>query len=127
MRPVTQTEIPPSDDESEPPTSVLNRYKPIKLENQLENSPEIDSGYPENQERLEEQPSDGKKGLKEEALASTITKKRSVKRPVKKTATATSTKSGRRIGEQVSDNYVSYKIRSRGRRGYNRFRGGYRR
>lgn len=121
MRPVPQLEIAPSDDEiDEPPSPTIQKAHPQNLSRA---SPELgDENLDDDfQFQDEEEPSDLDEARshaeKAEKPASTKGKKPKVQATRK-------AKGGYKIGKQVSGNFVSYKIRSKGQRGRGRFGGG---
>lgn len=118
MRPVPRLEIPASDDEeSELPLSSIQSEQPKPVSPR---SPELpgDCGQDDGPVPDDEEPSDldDIQSLKEK----TVTKAdRKPNKQVLKKA-----KGGYKIGKQVSGNFVSYKIRSKGQRGRGRGRFG---
>jgi DNA replication and checkpoint protein len=118
VRPVPQLEIPASDDE-ESESRLLNiqsqQTRPV-----CPRSPELpgdcgqdDGPVPDDEEPSDLDDLDGIKRLKEQTAPKVDRK------PNKQTEKKA--KGGYKIGKQVSGNFVSYKIRSKGRRGRGRF------
>lgn len=113
VRPVPELEVPASDDEPiEPmsPTTSKSASKPPSRNH----SPELGDEFQD-----EEEPSDLEDARDRDRAAAT---QRQEKKP-KKTKATRKAKGGYTIGKQVSGNFVSYKIRSKGQRG--RGRGGF--
>ena len=123
MRPVPQLEIPPSDDECPEPTSPsIRRERPDSI---LRASPELNAGYeqddgpfPDDEEPSDLEDTEEITEPKHKPDPTHSKEKRANKRPEKKA------KGGYKIGKQVSGNFVSYKIRSKGQRGRGRGRFG---
>jgi hypothetical protein len=123
VRPVPQLEIPPSDDECVEPQSSSSPGK--RSSTILRASPELPDPYggdegpfPEDEEPSDLDESDELTLPKPTAEAKTSKDNRAKKRPEIKA------KGGYKIGKQVSGNFVSYKIRSKGQRGRGRGRFG---
>ena len=115
VRPVPQLEIPPSDDEEvAQPLSPTAEKSEAKRGRRTTTSPELgpddELGEPSDLEDARDQ---------FDAEAPVQTTKKTEKKAVTQKA-----KGGYKIGKQVSGNFVSYKIRSKGQRGRGRFGGG---
>ena len=111
VRPVPELEVPDSDDESiehASPRAAQNPYMQLHRHR----SPELGDDFQD-----EEEPSDLEDARDEDRAGKTKAKE---KKPPKPKAPRKA-KGGYSIGKQVSGNFVSYKIRSKGQRG----RGGY--
>jgi hypothetical protein len=121
VRPVPQLEVAPSDDELGMPGSPTNQR--AQTRNSARLSPELgDEHVGDLQYQDEEEPSD-----LEEARADADKMENPVstqKGKIPKAQTTRKAKGGYKIGKQVSGNFVSYKIRSKGQRGRGRFSGG---
>ena len=114
VRPVPELEVPASDDEPiEPmsPTTSKSASKPPSRNH----SPELGDEFQD-----EEEPSDLEDARDKDRAAAS---QRKEKKP-KKTKATRKAKGGYTIGKQVSGNFVSYKIRSKGQRGRGGFGGG---
>jgi DNA replication and checkpoint protein len=120
VRPVPQLEIAPSDDEvDEPQSPTIQKARSQKLSR---TSPELgDENLDHSQFQDEEEPSDLDEARAEAEKAEKPASTKGNKPKVQATRKA---KGGYKIGKQVSGNFVSYKIRSKGQRGRGRFGGG---
>ena len=121
VRPVPQLEVAPSDDELSIPQSPTNQR--AQTRNSARLSPELGN---ENVGNLhfqdEEEPSDLEEArVDAEKSEKPVSTKKS---KIPKAQTTRKAKGGYKIGKQVSGNFVSYKIRSKGQRGRGRFGGG---
>lgn len=115
MRPVPQLEIPPSDDEVEESLSPTAEISELKRNSRVGPTPELSDGKLDDME----EPSDLEDARDQfDAQAPSQAQKNPTKKAVTKMA-----KGGYKIGKQVSGNFVSYKIRSKGQRGKGRFGG----
>ena len=118
VRPVPQLEIPPSDDEGTESLSPTIRKSDSVPGARTSVSPEL--GLNDDTEDLEE-PSDledARDQFQTRTTGAAIIEKKSEKKADRKA------KGGYKIGKQVSGNFVSYKIRSKGPRGQGRYGGG---
>lgn len=113
MRPVPELEIPASDDESIEPMSPTTAKGPA-MQRPRDRSPDLGADF------QDEEPSDLEDARDKDRAGETKTQD---KKPKKAKATRKA-KGGYMIGKQVSGNYVSYKIRSKGQRGRGGFGGG---
>ena len=119
VRPVPQLEVAPSDDELaiSPPTNQRAQSR-----NSSRLSPELgDENVGDLRFQDEEEPSDLEEARAE---AEKSEKPSTQKGKMPKAQTTRKAKGGYKIGKQVSGNFVSYKIRSKGQRGRGRFGGG---
>jgi hypothetical protein len=128
VRPVPQLEIPPSDDDAPDLLHSLNRRKLVSEPNaHSPTSPEL-SDKCTNESRLQDVTD---RGLSEEVQVegsepvSVPNQKRPKRQIAKGTVATKKAKGGYTIGKQVSGNYISYKIRSKGQVGRGRFGGGH--
>jgi hypothetical protein len=121
VRPVPQLEIAPSDDELAIPQSPTNQR--AQTRNSARLSPELgDENVGDLQFQDEEEPSDLDEARADaEKLEKPVSTQKS---KISKAQTTRKAKGGYKIGKQVSGNFVSYKIRSKGQRGRGRFGGG---
>lgn len=122
MRPVPQLEIPPSDDEcAEPPSPSIRRGRPDPI---IGASLQLTAGYEQNGPCPEDEEPSDLDDIEEitepkQKLEATQSKEIKVSKQLERKA-----KGGYKIGKQVSGNFVSYKIRSKGQRGRGRGRFG---
>jgi hypothetical protein len=115
VRPAPQLEVPPSDDEQMELLSPIAQKQASSMLPRGSPSPELGS-EPTEDRPVQEEPSDLEHARDRDIIPPCAAKQRKPK-PQK----TTKAKGGYKIGKQVSNNYVSYKIRSRGRRGRGRF------
>ena len=111
MRPVPELEVPASDDEIVEPT-LPTAGKSTSMTFVRHQSPELGNEFQD-----EEEPSDLEEVRDKDSVET------QEKKP-KKAKTTRKAKGGYTIGKQVSGNFVSYKIRSKGHRGSRGFGGG---
>jgi hypothetical protein len=121
VRPVPQLEVAPSDDELAIPQSPTNQRAQTRSSARL--SPELgDENVGDLQFQDEEEPSDLDEARADaEKLEKPVSTQKS---KISKAQITRKAKGGYKIGKQVSGNFVSYKIRSKGQRGRGRFGGG---
>ena len=118
VRPVPQLEIPASDDEgAEPLSPTMQKSESVQVV-RINPSPEL--GLHDDAPGDVEEPSDLEDARDQFETQTTAASAK--KNPDKKTSRKA--KGGYNIGKQVSGNFVSYKIRSKGQRGRGRFGGG---
>jgi len=122
VRPVPQLEIPPTDDEGRELSPTPQKSGPV-LASRSAPSPELCLAVDahEDIQGYMEEPSDLDDARDQFDVHTTA---KAEKKKCEKKATSRKAKGGYRIGKQVSDNFVSYKIRSKGQQGRGRFRGG---
>ena len=118
VRPAPQLEIPASDDESgEPPSPTVKRGR-FRESNHV--SPELgDDGGDDEPFQDDKEPSD-LEAPRADADKNITSNPTLAEKPTQHGRKA---KGGYKIGKQVSGNFVSYKIRSKGQRGRGRFGG----
>ena len=118
VRPVPQLEIPASDDEGMESLSPIVQKSELLRVTPGSPNPELDlnDDAPEDVEEPSDL-EDARDQFETHTAAAGAERK-----PDKKTSRKA--KGGYRIGKQVSGNFVSYKIRSKGQRGRGRFGGG---
>ena len=118
VRPVPQLEIPASDDEgTESLSPTVQKSKSVRV---ARTSPSPELGLNDDTPEDVEEPSDLEDAR--DQFERHATAARAENKPDKKTSRKA--KGGYNIGKQVSGNFVSYKIRSKGQRGRGRFGGG---
>jgi len=116
-------EIPASDEEvedSEPEQKELAKADEFHLPESGDKREEPQDEVPP---ELSEEPSD----FEEDDLVKAMKPAAAPKSKAPKKSSLKKAKGGYKIGKQVSNNFVSYKIRNRGQRGRGRFGGGRRR
>ena len=123
MRPVPQLEIPPSDDENEPQqlkSPIMENQKSVSL-GRNDTGPEVGNDGEESEPFQDsEEPSDLEEARLEAKNTTLIRSK--AENNLQKKGQPKKKKPKSSIGKQVSNNFVSYKIRSKGRHGRGRFR-----
>jgi hypothetical protein len=118
VRPVPQLEIPASDDEG--PNSLSPTMQKSESVRAARGSPSPELGLNDDTPEDVEEPSDLEDARDQFEKHTAATRAEQI--PAKKTSRKA--KGGYKIGKQVSGNFVSYKIRSKGQRGRGRFGGG---